>query len=84
MPPTLSPATLGKSLIENWLATPSSQGVTITTEYILIEVIKMDTAQQTEFNQKAVGVILRRLGHSRKKTKVKGYNRWIYQLTCSP
>jgi predicted P-loop ATPase len=71
-------------LIENWLASPASNGTTITTELILTDVIKMDPPQQNQYHQKQVGVILRRLGFLRKKARIKGNVRWIYQLPCSP
>ena len=71
-------------LIENWLANPSSYGATITTEFILTEIIKMDPPQQNQYHQKQVAVILKRLGYSRKKARIRGNTRWIYQLPCSP
>ena len=71
-------------LIETWLAAPANYGAAITTEMILNDVIRMDAAHQTQSHQKQVAQILKRLAYSRKRSRLGGTLRWIYQKDCSP
>ena len=64
--------------IEAWLLAPHNRSKTITTDLLLAEAIAKPVERQTRSDQMQVGSILRDLGYARRKLRVEGCLKWVY------
>lgn len=64
--------------IEAWLLAPHNRSKTITTDLLLAEAIAKPVERQTRSDQMQVGNILRDLGYARRKLRVQGCLKWVY------
>jgi len=68
------------TVISQWLNNPVNQSTDITIEKLLIEAIEKPVERQTKSDTMTVSTILRSLKYERKKKRVEGTPKWVWNL----